>query len=52
MAVRLRYAEVDHQVASTLDEAVARCGSPRVDVAANYTAFQGYLEALARQERR
>jgi UDP-N-acetylmuramyl tripeptide synthase len=52
LAVRLRYAEVDHQVASTLDEAVARCASPRVDVAANYTAFQGYLEALARQKRR
>jgi hypothetical protein len=52
LAVRLRYAAVDHQVASTLDEAVARCGSPRVDVAANYTAFQGYLEALARQKRR
>lgn len=52
LAVRLRYAEVDHQIATTLDEAVARCASPHVDLAANYTAFQGYLEAVAHGEQR
>jgi UDP-N-acetylmuramyl tripeptide synthase len=46
LAVRLRYAEVEHVVATSLDEAVAACDAPRVDVAANYTAFQEYLAAL------
>jgi lipid II isoglutaminyl synthase (glutamine-hydrolysing) len=47
LAVRLRYAEVDHVVATSLPEAVRAAGAPRVDVAANYTAFQGYLEETA-----
>jgi UDP-N-acetylmuramyl tripeptide synthase len=46
LAVRLRYAEVEHVVATSLGDAVAACGAPRVDVAANYTAFQEYLVAL------
>jgi len=47
LAVRLRYADVDHVVAATLDEAIAACGAPKVDLAANYTAFQEYLETLS-----
>lgn len=49
LAVRLRYAEVDHVVAETLAAAVrtasTRAPDPRavLDVAANYTAFQDYL---------
>jgi UDP-N-acetylmuramyl tripeptide synthase len=46
LAVRLRYAEVDHVVAETLDEAVRMAGADEVDVAANYTAFQGYLQEV------
>jgi UDP-N-acetylmuramyl tripeptide synthase len=47
LAVRLRYAGVDHEVAEGLRAAVAACDAPRVDVAANYTAFQEYLEAVS-----
>jgi UDP-N-acetylmuramyl tripeptide synthase len=47
LAVRLRYAEVDHAVASSLTEGVARAAartnSAEVDLIANYTAFQDYL---------
>jgi UDP-N-acetylmuramyl tripeptide synthase len=48
LAVRLRYAEVDHTVAGSLTEAVARAGAhaggdAAVDLIANYTAFQDYL---------
>lgn len=53
LAVRLRYADVDHAVADSLADAVAvvahhpshRPGQV-VDVAANYTAFQEYLEQV------
>ncbi len=47
LAVRLRYAGVDHTVAESLATAVAACAAPHIDVAANYTAFQEYLEALS-----
>jgi UDP-N-acetylmuramyl tripeptide synthase len=47
LAVRLRYAGVEHVVAHTIDEAVRACDAPHVDVAANYTAFQEYLEELS-----
>lgn len=49
LAVRLQYAEVDHVVADSLDAAVRAArvrpelGADTLDVAANYTAFQGYL---------
>ncbi len=49
LAVRLRYAEVDHVVEGTLAASVraaaARTTDPStvIDVAANYTAFQDYL---------
>jgi UDP-N-acetylmuramyl tripeptide synthase len=52
LAVRLRYADVEHAVAASLDAAVTTAvrgggehGSP-LDVAANYTAFQEYLAAV------
>jgi UDP-N-acetylmuramyl tripeptide synthase len=52
LAVRLRYADVDHAVADGLAAAVTVAvrrggdhGGP-VDVAANYTAFQEYLESV------
>jgi UDP-N-acetylmuramyl tripeptide synthase len=47
LAVRLRYAEVEHVVATSLAEAVQACDAPHVDVAANYTAFQEHLEELS-----
>jgi len=52
LAVRLRYADVDHVTVEGVVEAVARAaavpanaGRP-VDVVANYTAFQEYLEMV------
>jgi UDP-N-acetylmuramyl tripeptide synthase len=47
LAVRLRYAEVDHVVAATLDDAIAACHASHIDLAANYTAFQEHLESLS-----
>jgi UDP-N-acetylmuramyl tripeptide synthase len=47
LAVRLRYAEVDHAIAGSLREATKlaseRGESTHVDLIANYTAFQDYL---------
>lgn len=54
LAVRLRYAEVDHVVADDLAGAVAaavgRSGADRVDLIANYTAFQDYLDEVGRDD--
>ena len=47
LAVRLRYAGVEHVVAESLVAAVAACNASHIDVAANYTAFQEYLEELS-----
>jgi UDP-N-acetylmuramyl tripeptide synthase len=53
LAVRLHYAEVDHAVAATLPDAVALAAdhdaSSRVDLIANYTAFQDYLDEVGRE---
>lgn len=46
LAVRLRYAEVEHVLEPDLLRAVAAASSPEVDVVANYTSFQ-QLRALA-----
>ena len=53
LAVRLRYGDIDHVVADTIDEAL-RVASGRsehlagttIDIAANYTAFQEYYERI------
>jgi UDP-N-acetylmuramyl tripeptide synthase len=55
LAVRLLYAGVDHAVAESFDDAVARAGrptettEPEVDLIANYTAFQDYLDLVGRE---
>ena len=46
LAVRLRYAEVEHTYASGYREAVRMAGGPEVDLAANYTAFQDARKEL------
>ena len=53
LAVRLRYADVEHVTADTIDEALrVAMGRPAyiagrpVDIAANYTAFQEYFERV------
>jgi UDP-N-acetylmuramyl tripeptide synthase len=46
LAVRLRYAEVEHTYASSYREAVRLAGGPEVDLAANYTAFQDARKEL------
>jgi UDP-N-acetylmuramyl tripeptide synthase len=57
LAVRLHYADVEHVIAETLDEALLLvAGSPHhdperaVDIAANYTAFQEYLDRVGGPE--
>lgn len=53
LAVRLRYAGVDHVVGDGLDDALAivrdrpdHIGTRPVDIASNYTAFQDHLERV------
>jgi UDP-N-acetylmuramyl tripeptide synthase len=51
LAVRLRYAEVEHTVVNGYRDAVAAAagaGGPDVDLAANYTSFQDARSALRR----
>jgi len=54
LAVRLLYAEVEHDIAETLTEAVRRAGSgsryEKIDLIANYTAFQDYLDEVGRED--
>ena len=40
LAVRLRYADVDHRRQPDLLQAIGEAGADRVDVVANYTTFQ------------
>ncbi len=53
LAVRLRYAGIDHDVADTLPAAAvmaaAHASEGRVDLIANYTAFQDYLDEVGRE---
>lgn len=52
LAVRLLYAGVDHDVAESLTSAVRRAGEGRsreIDLIANYTAFQDYLDIVGRE---
>jgi UDP-N-acetylmuramyl tripeptide synthase len=48
IAVRLRYAGIEHVTRRDLRDAVRAAGGPHVEVTANYTAFQQLLAALAR----
>jgi UDP-N-acetylmuramyl tripeptide synthase len=48
LAVRLRYAEVDHTVVPGYRDAVRAAGAPDVDLAANYTSFQAARAELRR----
>lgn len=47
LAVRLRYAEVEHTNEPDLLRAIAAAGAPSVDVVANYTSFQQLRTRLA-----
>lgn len=47
LAVRLRYAEVDHVHEPDLVQALSLAGGPEVDVVANYTSFQQLRTRLA-----
>jgi UDP-N-acetylmuramyl tripeptide synthase len=40
LAVRLRYAGIDHVCVPDLEESLTALGAPAVDVVANYTSFQ------------
>ncbi len=48
LAVRLRYAEVEHRFVAGYRDAVATAaaGAPEIDLAANYTSFQDARKAL------
>ncbi len=57
LAVRLHYGDVEHVVADTLDQALSMVAAAPgfqatrpVDVAANYTAFQDYLDRVGGPE--
>jgi len=52
LAVRLRYAEVEHTFMPTYREAVQAAGGAEVDLAANYTSFQDARTALAGHRQR
>jgi lipid II isoglutaminyl synthase (glutamine-hydrolysing) len=49
LAVRLRYAGVDHRFVDDYRRAVQAAGDGQVDLAANYTSFQDARKALARR---
>jgi UDP-N-acetylmuramyl tripeptide synthase len=48
LAVRLRYAEVDHRFVEGYTAAVRAAGAADIDLAANYTSFQDARRELAR----
>ena len=48
LAVRLRYADVEHRVAADLPAAVALLDADEVDYIGNYTAFQDELDRVGR----
>jgi UDP-N-acetylmuramyl tripeptide synthase len=50
LAVRLRYAGVEHRRQPDLRRAIATAGSSRVDVVANYTAFMALTASVAADE--
>jgi UDP-N-acetylmuramyl tripeptide synthase len=47
LAVRLRYAEVEHRFVPGYLDAVRAAGAPDIDLAANYTSFQDARRELA-----
>ena len=49
LAVRLRYAGVDHRFVEGYKSAVLAAGFPRVDLAANYSSFQDARRELGRE---
>jgi UDP-N-acetylmuramyl tripeptide synthase len=51
LAVRLRYAEVEHTTAPDLGDALARARAADADVAATYTAFRQVKARLAGRSR-
>lgn len=48
LAVRLRYADIDHLVADDLDAALALLDATEADYIGNYTAFQDELDRVGR----
>lgn len=48
LAVRLTYAEIEHELVSDMVDAVKACPPGRVEVLANYTAFRDLKKALER----
>jgi hypothetical protein len=48
LAVRLEADEVAFRLADDIDQAIALAGAPRLEVLANYTAFQQYRAVLGR----
>lgn len=49
LAVRLTYAEVDHELIKDPVAAIKACPPGRVEVLANYTAFRDLKKALNRE---
>ncbi|SDS62145.1 Mur ligase family protein [Corynebacterium timonense] len=50
LAVRLLYADIDHELIHDPIDAIRACPPGRVEVLANYTAFRDLKKALSKQE--
>ena len=49
LAVRLTYADIQHELVHNMMDAVLACPEGRVEVLANYTAFRDLKRALVRR---
>ena len=49
LAVRLTYAEIQHELVHNMMDAILACPEGRVEVLANYTAFRDLKRALVRR---
>ena len=49
LAVRLTYADIQHELVHNMMDAILACPEGRVEVLANYTAFRDLKRALVRR---
>ena len=50
LAVRLLYADIDHELIADPVKAIRACPPGRVEVLANYTAFRDLKKALTKED--
>ena len=49
LAVRLTYAEIEHELIANPVDAIAACPPGRIEILANYTAFRDLKKALEKE---